>query len=137
LRHYEQVFILKPTLTPEELSAKVENIKENISKNGGEILAYQEMGMKELAYEIDKNKRGFYGVLYFKIKPEVIKELERVLRISEDVLKFLTIKYENKKQITAFNKMVDVANGKKVEVETEEKTVEATEETATTQEVQG
>jgi small subunit ribosomal protein S6 len=120
LRHYEQVFILKPTLTPEENSAKVENIKEAIEKNGGEILAYKELGMRELAYEIDKNKRGFYGVIYFKTNPSAIKELERLLKLSEDVLKYLTIKYDSKKEVSAFNGMVDATNGKKPEVEEKE-----------------
>jgi small subunit ribosomal protein S6 len=114
LRHYEQVFILKPTLTPEELASKIENIKESITKNGGEIVAFQDVGMKQLAYEIDKNKRGYYGVIFFKIDPSVILELERLLRISEDVLKFLTVKYDSKKLVKEFQKMVDKANGKAV-----------------------
>jgi small subunit ribosomal protein S6 len=115
MRHYEQLFILKPTLTPEETATKIESIKESITANGGEIIAFDNIGSKKLAYPIDKNKRGHYGVLYFKIAPSSILELERLYRISEDVLKFMTVKYESKKEVKAFNEMVAKVVGDKKE----------------------
>lgn len=118
MRFYEQLFILKPTLTPEETSAKIESIKESITKNGGEIIAFDEIGSKKLAYEIQKNKRGYYGAIYFKTTPSSILELERLHRISEDVLKYMTVKYESKKEVKAFNEMVaKVAGNSKKEAE--------------------
>ena len=50
------------------------------------------MGKKKLAYEIKKNKEGYYVVINFESNPELIKELERVYRITDDVIKFLTIR---------------------------------------------
>jgi len=123
MRHYEQLFILKPTLTPEETTAKIEAIKESITANGGEIIAFDNVGSKKLAYPIDKNKRGYYGVLYFKTAPSSILELERLYRISEDVLKFMTVRYESKKEVKAFNEMVTkvIGSAKKEETVEEEK----------------
>jgi small subunit ribosomal protein S6 len=126
MRHYEQIFILKPTLTNEENVAKIESIKENIVKNGGEIIAFDNIGSKKLAYKIEKNKRGYYGVFYFKIAPNAIRELERLHKISEDVLKFMTVKYETKKEITSFNNMIAkfVKTEEKVETKSETETNE-------------
>ena len=70
------------------------------------------MGMRNLAYEIKKNKRGYYYVIYFKAQPQLIKEIERNYRINENVLRFIVIKYENKKEQKAWQSLVNKANGK-------------------------
>ncbi len=112
MRHYETMFILKPTLVEEEIKTKIEIFKEVITKNGGEIETCLDMGMRNLAYEIEKNKRGYYFVIYFKAEPSLIAELERNYRINEDVLRFIVIKYENKKEQKAWQTLVDRANNK-------------------------
>jgi len=109
LKHYETMFILKPTLTEEETAAQIELVKANIAKNGGEIVACDDMGSKQLAYEIEKHKRGYYFVAYFKGEPKGILEVERQYRINENILRFIFIKYENKKEIAAWTKMSDEA----------------------------
>lgn len=109
LKHYETMFIVKPTLTEEETSAQIDSVKALIEKNGGEIVAYDDMGSRPLAYEIQKNKRGYYYVVYFKISPDAIKEIERNYRINENIIRFIFIKYENKKEIAAWTKMSDEA----------------------------
>lgn len=109
LKHYETMFILKPTLTEEETKAQIELVKSNIEKNGGEIVACDDMGSRPLAYEIQKNKRGYYFVIYFKSPTNAILELERNYRINEQNLRFIFIKYENKKEIAAWTKMSDEA----------------------------
>lgn len=109
LKHYETMFILKPTLTDEETAAQVELIKSTITKNGAEIVACDDMGTRQLAYEIEKHKRGYYFVAYFKGEPSGILEIERNYRINENVLRFIFIKYENKKEIAAWTKMSDEA----------------------------
>jgi len=113
MKHYEQVFILKPTLTKEESAGAIETIQETIKKNGGEILLFQDVGIKKLAYQVQKNLRGYYGVLYFKIQPSAISELERVLKINEDVIKYLTIKYDTQKEVKAFGDLMTKASRKK------------------------
>ncbi len=109
LKHYETMFILKPTLTEEETKAQIELVKANIEKNGGEIVSFDDMGSRQLAYEIEKNKRGYYFVIYFKSPSNAILELERNYRINEQVLRFIFIKYESKKEIIAWTKMSDEA----------------------------
>jgi small subunit ribosomal protein S6 len=70
------------------------------------------MGMRKLAYPVEKNDRGYYTVLFYKAEGTLINELERNLKISEDVIKFLTVKYTKNKELTQFNKLVEAANKK-------------------------
>ena len=109
MKFYETMFILKPTLVEEEIKTQITFFKDVISKNGGEIETCLDMGMRNLAYEIKKNKRGYYYVIYFKAQPQLIKEIERNYRINENVLRFIVIKYENKKEQKAWEVLVDRA----------------------------
>jgi len=106
MKHYEVLFVLKPTLTEEETAKQVEAINSVITANGGEIAAVDNIGMRDLAYEIQKNKRGYYTITYFKAPTSAIREIERNLRINENVIRFLTVKYENKKEIAQWEKSV-------------------------------
>ena len=103
MKHYETMLIIKPTLVEEEIKAKIDFFKDIIIKNGGAIETCLDMGMRNLAYEIKKNKRGYYFVIYFKAPTNLIAELERNYRINEDVLRFIVIKYENKKEQKAWD----------------------------------
>jgi small subunit ribosomal protein S6 len=109
MRNYENLVIVKPTLTAEEIQASVKAIEEVITSNGGEIAATTSMGMRKLAYPIEKNERGFYHVIYSSIAPSAISEIERRFRINEDLLRFVTIKYDTNREIAAFNTMVEKA----------------------------
>lgn len=105
MKHYEVLFIVKPTLTDEEVKTKVDFVKDVISKNGGEIARVEEMGARKLAYKIDKYERGVYFVIYFTAPTELIAELTRNIRITEDIIRFLVVKYENKKEISVWEKL--------------------------------
>jgi small subunit ribosomal protein S6 len=109
MRNYENLVIVKPTLTAEEIQASVKAIEEVITSNGGEIAATSSMGMRKLAYPIEKNERGFYHVIYSSIAPSAISEIERRFRINEDLLRFVTIKYDTNREKAAFNGMVEKA----------------------------
>ena len=114
MRFYETMFVVKPTLTQEEITQQIDFYKAAILNNGGEINATLDMGMRNLAYEIKKNKRGYYFVIYFKAEPKLVLELERLYRINEEVLRFIVIKYESKKEQKAWETLVDRAiNNKK------------------------
>lgn len=106
---YETLFVVKPTLTDEETAAQITKIKDVLAKEGAELLATNDMGMRKLAYTVDKNDRGYYTILFFKAEGDVIAELERNLKINEDVIKFLTVKYVKQKEIAHFNKLVEAA----------------------------
>jgi len=111
MNHYETLFILKPTLTQEELDANVDKIKESLTSQEANILALDTIGLRKLAYPVKKNERGVYYVLYYTADGSVIAEFERKLRFNEDVLKFLTIKYRTKKEISKFEMFVARVNG--------------------------
>lgn len=98
LKHYETMFILKPTLTEEETVAQLDGVKALFEKNGAEIVATENIGIKELAYEIEKCKRGYYYVIYFKAPANSIAEIERNYRNNEELIRFMFIKYETKKR---------------------------------------
>jgi len=109
IRNYETMFIVKSTLTEEEIKAQIELVKTTITSNGGEIIAYDDMGTRELAYEIEKNKRGYYFVAYFTAPTESILEIERNYNINENILRHIFIKFESKKDIASWTKMKDAA----------------------------
>jgi len=109
IRHYETMFIVKATLTDEETQAQIALVKSNIEKNGGEIVACDDMGTRQLAYEIQKQKRGYYYVIYFKAPTEAIKELERNYRVNENIIRFIFIKSESKTEIKHWTEMSEEA----------------------------
>jgi len=111
---YETLFVVKATLTDEETAAQITKIKDVLAKEGAELVATDDMGMRKLAYPVQKNDRGYYTVLFYKGEGTVINELERNLKINEDVIKFLTVKYVKNKEIAQFDKLVAAA-GKKAE----------------------
>ena len=115
---YETLFVVKPTLTEEETTAQIEKVKAVLEKEGAELLGTNDMGMRKLAYPVQKNNRGYYTVLFYKANGTTIAELERNLKINEEVIKFLSIKYSKTKEMTQFNKLVALSSkGKEEAVE--------------------
>ena len=109
IRHYETMFMVKPTLTDEETQAEIATVKSNIEKNGGEIVSVEDMGTRQLAYEIQKQKRGYYYVVYYKAPSESVKELERLYRVNENIIRFIFIKSESKTEIKQWTAMSEEA----------------------------
>jgi len=99
------MFIVKATLTDEETQAQIAKVRADIENNGGEIVAYDDIGTKELAYEIEKNKRGYYYVAYFTAPTEAILELERKYNTNESIIRHIFIKFESKKEIAHWTAM--------------------------------
>jgi small subunit ribosomal protein S6 len=109
---YETLFVVKPTLTEEEIAAQITKVKDVLAKEGAELVGTNDMGMRKLAYPVEKHARGYYTVLFYKAEGTTIHELERNLKISEDIIKFLTVKYTKEKEIAQFDKLVAAANKK-------------------------
>jgi small subunit ribosomal protein S6 len=108
MRHYETIFLLKPTLTEEEIKQKIEFFRNLVTENGGTIAGFDDIGMRQLAYEIEHNKRGYYYVIYFTSENYgIVDAIQRIYRITEDVLKFMTIKFEKQVELKAWNNMVN------------------------------
>ena len=142
MNNYEILYVLKPTLTDEEIASNIAKIEAILVREGAEILATNNMGMRKLAYPVQKNERGVYTIVYFKSEGTVISELERNLKFNEEVIKYLTVRYTKVKEVAQFEKLIAEAN-KVSETTTEEpvetpasteESTEATTETETTTE---
>lgn len=91
MRKYEVMYILRPELEQEALQAAVEKFQ-GIIQNGGEISKHDVMGKRRLAYEINKIRDGVFVLVNFTATPDVIAELERVMKISDEVIRYLITK---------------------------------------------
>ena len=88
---YEVTYIVRPNLEETEVDAKVEQIAEVLRTNGCEPGEIEKMGKRRLAYEINDIREGYYVVMKFKSDAAAAKELERQLRLNEDVMRQLLI----------------------------------------------
>ena len=96
MRNYEIMFIVRPTLTEEEIKAVAENFKNVLTNNGANVTNFKEMGQRELAYEIKKFKNGYYFLINLEANDDkAIKEFDRLALISSDVIRHLITKMED------------------------------------------
>ena len=91
MNQYESVIIINPNVDEEKMKALIEKFSTLIN-NDGKVEKVEELGKKKLAYEVKKNKEGYYVVYTFDAKPELIAELERNYRITDEVIKFIVIR---------------------------------------------
>ncbi|MEI7028004.1 30S ribosomal protein S6 [Paenibacillus sp. y28] len=92
MRKYEVMYVIRTDLDQEAVQAVVEKFQGIIS-NGGEITKHDVMGKRRLAYEINKSRDGIYVLVNFTATPEVVAELDRVMKISKDeIIRYLIVK---------------------------------------------
>ncbi len=92
---YESIFILRSSLTDEEATAIIEKMRSVLTKHGATIVKVDNWGKKKLAYEIKHDRRGTYILLQFESAQEhTVSELERLYRLEDSVMKFLTVRVE-------------------------------------------
>lgn len=96
MRNYELSVVLFSTLSEEEKVATLEKVKELITRFGGEITNVDDWGKRKLAYEIDKQREGFYYFIQFNAETTVPVEIESRVRIMEQVLRYLIVSLEDK-----------------------------------------
>jgi small subunit ribosomal protein S6 len=94
MRNYEAVFVIKPDLEAEATAAIVEKFTQLIADQGGEVTKLTQWGKKRMAYEVRKFREGFYVVMEIKGNPPVVQELERVFKITEEILRYLITRLE-------------------------------------------
>ena len=94
MKKYESVIIINPSLDEQGIKDVITKFTDLINNNNGKVENVEEMGKRKLAYEINKQKEGFYLVFKFEAKPELIAELERNYRITDEVMKFMVVKEE-------------------------------------------
>src|SRR5260370_36617284 len=100
MRIYEELFIIRPDAPEEQIDQLIEQLTTYIANQGGNVDKVDKWGVRKLAYRVQKRTEGFYVLLQFVAKPETVKELERRLRVSDDVLKFLSVSIYDKLNMT-------------------------------------
>ncbi len=88
---YENVFILRPDLSQEQIDQTIERIEDIIKRGGSEVSNLERWGKKRLAYKVDKERYGYYVLMHFDSKPDLVKELERNYGHFDEVIKYITI----------------------------------------------
>jgi len=89
---YESLFILRPDLEEEKISEMMEKFRLLVENNGGEIARLEKWGNRRLAYEIERLREGLYIILQFKADPVVVKELDRVFKITDEVIRHIIVR---------------------------------------------
>jgi small subunit ribosomal protein S6 len=95
-RIYEELFILRPDITDEEVTPVIDQVRGIITQAGGTVDKEERWGVRKLAYRIEKRNEGFYVLIQFSAPAATVKELERRLRVNDAVLKFLTVRIDEK-----------------------------------------
>lgn len=102
MRRYETIIIVRPGASgEEELTALIEKFTGILKEHGGSITTIDKWGLKKLAYLIKKEHQGYYVFYSYECPPEGVKEMERQLRISDRVIKYLTVKFEAGEAVAA------------------------------------
>jgi len=94
MNKYESIIIVNPNIDEAGIKALEEKFTGLINENG-KIESVELMGKRKLAYEVKKFTEGTYVLFVFEAKPELIAELERIYRITDEVIKFMTVKKED------------------------------------------
>ncbi len=98
MRNYEIMYIIRPNIEEDAQKALVERFNGILTDNGAEINETKEMGKKRLAYEIENFNSGIYMLLNINSNTEAIDEFSRLMKINDDVLRFMTINLEEAKK---------------------------------------
>jgi small subunit ribosomal protein S6 len=96
MRTYELMLVVRADLSEDDLATQLETVKGWIETNGGEIVEADHWGTRRLAYEIEGQRDGYYVVYTLKLPPQAPVELERVMGISENVLRYMITRADDK-----------------------------------------
>ena len=92
--YYEHVFLLRQDLAPAQVEAVINNHRKIIEDNGGKVGKVENWGLRTLAYKIRKNRKAHYVLMNLDAPADAVKELERLERISDDVIRFMTVRVD-------------------------------------------
>lgn len=91
MRKYEVMYIIRSDIEQEAVQATIEKFQ-GIINNGGEVSKHDVMGKRRLAYEINKFRDGIYVLVHFNANNEVVNELDRVMKISDEIVRYLIVR---------------------------------------------
>lgn len=92
MRHYETTYILRPNLGEEQCTEIIDRTNAIVTNDGGAIICLDRWGAKRLAYEIDKEAHGYYVYVNYAAPGKTVKEIERIFKIDDRVIRYLTVK---------------------------------------------
>jgi len=95
-RIYEGIFIIRPDASEEEINPIVEQVKTTVTGAGGTIDKEERWGVRKLAYRVEKRNEGYYVLVQFTASPQTVREVERRLRVNDAVLKYMTVRIDEK-----------------------------------------
>jgi small subunit ribosomal protein S6 len=98
MRVYEELFIVKPDAPEEEVESFIEQVKQVISTGHGNVDKVDNWGVRKLAYRISKYNEGRYVLVVFTSGPELVREVERRMRVTDLVIKFITVRVDEKQK---------------------------------------
>ena len=98
MQAYEVMYIIRPDLEEEEVKVNVDKFAEIVSSNGGTELKTELMGKRRLAYEVKKFNQGYYVLMNFNGEARTVEELERLMKISDAVIRYLTTKEDQRQR---------------------------------------
>ena len=96
MKAYELLFFVNPSISDEARAGVMKRIDTTITNDGGVVDGVEEWGKRKLAYPIEKLTEGEYTLINFQSEPEAIAELDRVLRITGDVVRFMIVRRDEK-----------------------------------------
>jgi small subunit ribosomal protein S6 len=96
MRKYEALLLLSPELATDNRQEIIDNLKGLLERQEASMLAVDEWGMRDLAYPVQKKTRGHYTRFEFAAPPTAIAEFERIVRITDGIMKFVTVKLADK-----------------------------------------
>ena len=96
MRIYEELFIVRPDVTDEEIDPFIEQMKTIITSAGGTIDKTEKWGIRKLAYRVAKREEGYYVLLQVTSDPDAVKEMERRMRVSDLVMKSITVRIDER-----------------------------------------
>ena len=96
MRVYEELFIVKPDAPEEEVDAYIGQLKDLITNGKGTVEKADKWGNRKLAYRVQKYNEGIYVLIQFSSSPELVREVERRMRVTDMVIKFITVRIDEK-----------------------------------------
>jgi small subunit ribosomal protein S6 len=104
---YETIFVLHPEMTEEDVEANIQHTVQLLESKGAEIIRIDRGGKRRLAYVMRKQRYGYFNLIHFRTAPAPLPELERMYRLSERVLRYLTVRFEKEEHLTGFTRVPD------------------------------
>ncbi len=91
---YEHIYLARQDISPAQVETLTEELQTIVKENGGKIAKSEYWGLRTLQYKIQKNRKGHYTLMNIEAAPEAIAEMERQMKINEDILRFMTLRVE-------------------------------------------